>query len=36
MVALMEGFGVGGNKIDPKALPPIPATMTIDYVRVWQ
>jgi beta-glucanase (GH16 family) len=36
IMALMEGMGVGGNSVSAANLPPTPATMTVDYVRVWQ
>ncbi len=35
MTALTQGFGTGKNAFDP-ATTPLPATTTIDYVRVWK
>jgi beta-glucanase (GH16 family) len=34
IVALTQLLGVGGNAL--RATTPLPATMSIDYVRVWQ
>jgi hypothetical protein len=36
MIALTEFLGVGGNKLDPAKQPPLPATLMVDYVRVWK
>jgi beta-glucanase (GH16 family) len=37
MLALMQGLGVGGNRLDP-AKPPsaFPATMEVDWVKAWK
>jgi beta-glucanase (GH16 family) len=35
MLALTEGLGLKGNALDPSAPPPFPATLQVDYVRVW-
>jgi hypothetical protein len=35
MLALTEGLGVGGNRLDPARPPVFPATLQVDYVRVW-
>jgi hypothetical protein len=34
-VALTQALGVGSNAYNP-ALTPLPATTTIDYMRVWK
>jgi beta-glucanase (GH16 family) len=36
MVALTEGLGVAGNRIDTADPPELPATLEVDYVRVWR
>src|SRR4051812_8731906 len=36
MVALTQGLGIGGNRIDPAKPPAFPATMQVDYVRAWK
>jgi beta-glucanase (GH16 family) len=35
MIALTQGLGVGGNAPDPATVQ-VPATTSVDYVRVWQ
>ena len=35
MVSLTQALGIGANAFDP-ATTPLPATTTIDYVRVWK
>jgi beta-glucanase (GH16 family) len=34
IVALTQGLGAAGNEYNPRT--PLPATMTVDYVRVWK
>lgn len=36
MLALTQGLGVGTNRLDPAHLPAFPATLQVDYVRVWK
>ncbi|MEA2717096.1 MAG: hypothetical protein QOI99_1413 [Actinomycetota bacterium] len=36
MLALTQGLGVGGNRLDPAVPPAVPATLQVDYVRVWK
>ena len=36
MVALMQGLGMAGNRIDTAMAPPFPATLEVDHLRVWQ
>lgn len=36
MVALTQGLGVYGNRLDPTRPPPFPATMQVDFVHVWR
>jgi beta-glucanase (GH16 family) len=36
MVALTQGLGVQGNRLDPAKPPAFPATLQVDYVHVWQ
>ncbi len=35
ILALTQGLGMGGNAFDPAATP-LPATTTVDYVRIWK
>jgi hypothetical protein len=34
-IALTQALGVGTNALDPSSTP-LPATTSIDYVRVWK
>jgi beta-glucanase (GH16 family) len=36
MVAVTQGLGVTGNRLDPAAPPAFPSTLQVDYVRVWK
>ena len=36
MLALTQGLGVYGNRLDPARPPAFPATMQVDYVRAWK
>jgi beta-glucanase (GH16 family) len=36
MLALTQGLGVGGNRLDPATPPAFPATMQVDWVRAWK
>ena len=36
MLALTQGLGVGGNRLDPATAPAFPATLQVDYVRAWK
>lgn len=33
---LTQGLGVGGNALDPNNPPELPATLQIDYIRIWK
>jgi hypothetical protein len=35
MIALTQELGIGPNLFDP-ATTPLPATTSVDYVRVWK
>jgi hypothetical protein len=36
MLALTQGLGIDGNRMDPATPPPFPATLAVDHVRVWK
>jgi beta-glucanase (GH16 family) len=36
LLALTEGLGLDGNALDEADPPPFPATLQVDYVRVWR
>ena len=36
MLALMQGLGVGANALDPAKAPAFPATLEVDWVKVWE